>query len=190
MRMFVIKDSRYWTSLIKIRDAYPNFSKSQTGNLNFDVDICSWSFCPKAVHRNRFNEVQDGDSYDPYDIQELFSGNGEIEGLDEEHRARPPNSSSLTFTFLNSPVEDFNDLGGSGKTVCNGDSRFCRLRYNEASFAGTHNSVSGADERFRKKDFQENCNIADQTTGLEQQLSAGIRYRDVRKLNISSVSRF
>ena len=167
VKIFVIKDNRMWSTLVKIRDVYPDFTSSTMININYDVDICSHHYCDKNYVSSMSGIYEDSDTFDPYDVKEMFSGYEEfIKINDREHAAIDQN-------FLNSKTYA-NDIYQSEK--CAGDARFCRLKYNQATFAGTHNSASGADERFKTNDFTERCNVADQTSSLEKQLESGIRY--------------
>ena len=73
VKIYVVKDNRFWSSLIKVRDPFPTFKDVSAGNLNFDLDICSWSFCEKAVYTDRFGNAQDSDEYDPYEEMNINS---------------------------------------------------------------------------------------------------------------------
>ena len=184
VRIFAIKDNRIWKTTVKVKNQYPDFTNSEIGNINFDLDICSVSFCEKDVYASKYGLVHDSDIFDPYDVQELFSGDESEQDYDYNYQQDgehigpvgiygPKISENKLFLekHIYKPVPNLN-----GKTRCNGDSRFCRLRYNQVTFAGSHNSASGADYRFRQDDFTERCNIADQTSSLDQQLQDGIRF--------------
>lgn len=179
VKIYVIKDNRFWSTTVKVKDDYPNFKESQIGNINFDLDICSISMCEKAMYTGRYGHLYDSDIYDPYDVQELFSGDeSELDyNYEDEEHVGPVGIYGPKISEHKLFLEQHLYKKIQPKMHrCNGDDRFCRLKYDQITFPGTHNSASGADFRFREDDFTERCNIADQTTSLDQQLQEGIRY--------------
>ena len=145
------------------------------------------------MYTGKFGHLHDSDIYDPFDVQELFSGDGERDGNsdynyeDEEHIGPVgiygPKISENKFFLENQLNKNRIDNEAAKRNNCNGDKRFCKLRYDQITFAGTHNSASGADFRFREDDFTERCSIADQTTSLQQQLQDGIRFFEFSPCN-------
>lgn len=61
---------------------------------------------------------------------------------------------------------DSGDSGGKGERACNGDPGLCDRPLDEAVFAGTHNSMSNADDGWQ---------IPNQQHGIGRQLADGVR---------------
>lgn len=69
---------------------------------------------------------------------------------------------------------DNSDEELSGEFPCNGDRRFCRLRFDQTTLAGSHNAGSGFDG-----DVPFSCVAQNQAMSVLDQMRLGIRYLDV-----------
>ena len=57
--------------------------------------------------------------------------------------------------------------------TCNGDEKFCQMKFNEFMFAGTHNSATGMGSTWIL-----DCNVKNQDLNLTEMLDFGIRFFD------------
>ena len=59
--------------------------------------------------------------------------------------------------------------------TCNGDERFCQLKFNEFTFPGTHNSGTG----LLRTVWLLDCNVKNQDLNITEMLDFGIRFFDI-----------
>ena len=80
-------------------------------------------------------------------------------------------------SILNTPCEKIAEPYPDLDRTCNGDERFCQLKFNEFTFPGTHNSGTGLLRSVSPSILD--CQWKNQDLNITEMLDFGIRFFDI-----------